>query len=234
LVGKRRSERSPAEHAEAVVLFVKAPVPGRCKTRLVPPLSPEDAAALYRAFSRDTFASLRALHRPLWIAYEPHATHPTPAWLARGIPFFKQRGANLGDKLVHAFRTLFARGFRRVTVLGTDSPTLPARRVAGAFGRLRRHEAVIGPARDGGYYLIALSRPRPALFRGIPWSTDRVTAETRKILARDKISAAFLPAHYDVDSPADLQRLARDLRRHRRSDFCRETRRQLKRLGRTA
>jgi uncharacterized protein len=194
---------------DALAVFIKAPVPGLCKTRLSPPLSAEQAAALYRAFCADVLAAAAKTRAEAWIAYQPHETFPTPAW-AGPQPYFLQRGVLLGEKLSGAFETLSAKGYHRVVVIGSDAPSLPAARLQEAFRALEARDAVFGPADDGGYYLVGLRRPRPALFEGISWSTDRVMTETRRALEREGLSAAFLPAHYDADTVADLRRLRRE------------------------
>lgn len=192
----------------ALAVFMKAPVAGRCKTRLTPPLTPPQAATLYRAFCADVLAGVAPVKTDVWIAYETHEAYPTPGWVSGEIPFFPQRGASLGERLVHAFETLFAKGYDHVVALGTDAPSLPPARVKTAFELLRDSDAVFGPAEDGGYYLVGLRRLHRILFERVPWSTDKVLSETRRILQREKISAAFLPEHYDVDSVRELKRLA--------------------------
>jgi rSAM/selenodomain-associated transferase 1 len=194
----------------ALVVFMKAPEPGRCKTRLCPPLSAVQAAGLYRAFCRDVLETARGAGADLWIAYEPSPAFPTPGWAA-GDRFFVQRGETLGHRLIHAFDALFGQGYGRVAAIGTDAPALPPERLTEAFGALEMMESVFGPALDGGYYLVGLSARRPDLFRGIPWSTDRVMEATRAALARDGVTAAFLPREADVDTAEDLWRLAREL-----------------------
>lgn len=210
----------------ALVVFMKAPVPGLCKTRLTPPLSAEQAAALYQAFCADVLASTQSAGADIWIAYDPHEPHPTPDW-AGDSPFFIQRGEGLGERLVHAFETLFAKGYHRVVGIGTDAPAVPARRFEEAFRALEACDAVYGPADDGGYYLVGLRHLNRALFEDIPWSTENVLSATRRALAREGLSAAFLQGHYDVDSAGDLRRLVaeKDLAR-----LCPQTARRLAEL----
>jgi rSAM/selenodomain-associated transferase 1 len=197
----------------AVVVFMKAPDPGRCKTRLCPPLSAVQAAGLYRAFCADVMEVARTVGPPVWIAYDGSEGFPTPAWAAEDAPFFRQAGCGLGDRLVHAFDRIFAMGFSRAVVVGSDSPAMPRERLAEAFELLRTREAVFGPAEDGGYYLVGLAGPLPALFRGIPWSTDAVMAATEAAAAREGLTTALLPRHRDVDTPEDLLDLAERLGR---------------------
>lgn len=199
--------------SSAVVVFVRAPEPGRCKTRLCPPLVPAQAAALYRAFCGDVLANAQRTRLPVWIAYDASDDFPAPDWVSPRLPFFHQEGADLGERLIHAFETLFLRGCRRVVAIGSDSPTLPRERLTAAFELLADYAAVFGPAEDGGYYLAGLSRPCPGLFWGIPWSTSRVLEATLAAAARDGIPAALLTQHGDVDTPDDLLRLADELAR---------------------
>ncbi|MBI4397218.1 MAG: TIGR04282 family arsenosugar biosynthesis glycosyltransferase [Elusimicrobia bacterium] len=197
---------------KALVIFMKAPVPGGCKTRLCPPLSPEEAAALYRAFCQDVLAGARRSGAEVWIAYQSAPDFPTPAWAAPNVPFFLQQGDSLGDRLIHSFGFLFDKGYRRVVTIGTDAPSLPSMRLVEAFAALRKKETVIGPSEDGGYYLVGLRRPAPGLFQDIPWSTPGVMPATLRALARLGMEAAFLPAHRDVDTENDLESLRAELR----------------------
>jgi rSAM/selenodomain-associated transferase 1 len=194
----------------AVAAFLKAPEPGRCKTRLCPPLTFPSAAEVYRSFCRDVAATIQTLDADRWWVYDPSPSFPSPTWAA-DFPFLPQEGKGLGERLIHAFDTLFARGNAPVVIIGTDAPLLTKERLEEAFTALKTKEAVFGPALDGGYYLVGLTRPRPALFQNIPWSTEKVLTTTRAILARDHVTSAFLPPESDVDTMTDLRRLWTDL-----------------------
>lgn len=158
----------------AVVVFVRAPEPGRCKTRLCPPLAPGQAAALYRAFCCDVLANAQRTRLPVWIAYDASDDFPAPDWVSPRLPFFHQEGADLGERLIHAFETLSLRGCRRVVAIGSDSPTLPRERLTAAFELLADYAAVFGPAEDGGYYLGPRSpaSPRRGPHRARPLSSE--------------------------------------------------------------
>jgi rSAM/selenodomain-associated transferase 1 len=131
---------------------------------------------------------------------------------AAGIPRITQRGPDLGARLLGTIGTLRARGFRRVVVIGSDSPTLPPAILLRALAALDEGEEVaLGPAEDGGYYLVGTSRVLPAMFEGVPWGTDRVLEVTLQRLDRAGVRAVLLPRWYDVDRPADLERVRRDL-----------------------
>ena len=195
-----------------LILFAKAPVPGRVKTRLCPPLSPEQAAGLYVAFARDSFELLDGVEKAsVEIAYEPSRLFTDPAWISRRARWFPQKGRDLGARMAHAFERAFAAGASRVVIVGSDSPGLPARRFGEAFASLKSRDCVLGPSRDGGYYLIGLRRACPALFRGIRWSTDEVFAKTVALARAQGLTLRRLPSFGDVDRPEDLPVLRRTL-----------------------
>jgi len=121
--------------------------------------------------------------------------------------FRPQIGGGLGTRLVHAFGRLFGEGDGAVVIIGTDCPGVDRRLVGGAFAALRSHDVVLGPARDGGYYLVGLRAPQPALFRGIPWSTDGVTRATRARASALGLSCLLLAPLRDVDTARDARAL---------------------------
>jgi len=188
-----------------VAVFARPPVPGRVKTRLSPALPPAAACALYRGMLADALAAAGGAKRAderivYWAEALPEAAAAgTPGWIAR-----RQRGADLGERLAAAFDELLAGADDRAVVIGADAPALDAGTVDRAFERLEAAPLVIAPARDGGYALIGLARPAPALFRGIEWSTERVLAETKLRAADLGLALAALDPLADVDSPADL------------------------------
>lgn len=195
-----------------LLIFAKAPVPGRVKTRLARPLGTRGAAALYQKLLRQT---LRIAHEArlcpieLWCA--PDARHGFFVTCRReyGVRLRRQCGGDLGRRMNHALNQTLAAGHPAV-LIGGDCASVGAVELRTAFGLLAAgHEAVLGPAADGGYVLIGLNRPGPALFRSIAWSTPTVLAATRRRLRRAGMHWAELPAGWDVDTPADLRRLRR-------------------------
>lgn len=201
----------------ALAVFVKAPVPGAVKSRLTPVLSPEEAAGLYRAFVGDSldtvaqWAELSPSHRP-FLAYAGHWRHPDPRWTGFAGPVFPQTEGDLGARLADAFARLFESGAHAATVIGSDAPEIGVDRLVEAFQALEEQDAVLGPAADGGYYLLGLRRPAPELFVGIPWSTGEVLSETIARMDRLGLRHKRLEALADIDTPEDLARLARRLR----------------------
>lgn len=210
------SDIRQAPGAPAVIVMAKAPRAGRVKTRLCPPLSPAQAAELYAGFLRDTVQRVRGVTeaRPV-VAYAPASAAAFFAARCRGFRLVAQRGHDLGARLAGAFAAVFADGAPVAVAIGGDTPTLPAAFIRRAVARLVDGgcDLVLGPSLDGGYYLIGLRGPHPELFDGVPWSTPAVFAETVRRARRAGLRVASLPPWPDVDTPADLARLARELRR---------------------
>ena len=145
--------------SEALAIFAKAPVPGFAKTRLTPPLTPAEAAQVYEASLEAVVAAALGSGVEVTIFFDP--AHEGEAYFASAYPAIRrlpQEGEGLGDRLANAFDTLFSHGFQRVSIIGADSPTLPAAYLAEAFATLRGTDVVLGPTLDGGYYLVGLNR----------------------------------------------------------------------------
>jgi len=194
----------------AVVMMAKTPRPGTVKTRLCPPLSPEDAAELYRCFLLDTIAKLGTCRQAsLFIAYTPRIDRGVFAAMAPHLPLLPQRGRDLGARMADCFAQLFARGYTVVLLTGSDLPTLPIQVIHQALDLMARPQTdvVLGPSEDGGYYLIGLHTLYRELFEKMTWSTPQVLAETVRRAQAQGLQIAYLPPWFDVDTPADLVRL---------------------------
>ena len=217
--------RPPSETC-AIAVIAKAPRPGHVKTRLQALLRPDEAAALGAAFLQDTLANLvlAGQDAPItpFVAYAPAGEEarfdgmlPPEAelLLADGSGGNAPGVDGFGRVLLDATRALFARGYGAVAVLGADSPTLPTAELTRAATALLRAEAdaVLGAAEDGGYWLLGLNRALPQPYADIAWSTETVAATTRLRLAEAGLRTAELATWYDVDEPAALARLLRDL-----------------------
>lgn len=208
----------------ALVIFARHPS-GRVKTRLISRLGVAGAQELHRACLRATAQLAASL--PGSVAKFLYLTSPTPIEarraaralaLPRGLRVRAQGSGGLGAKLTRMFAALWSEGYERVAVIGSDSPTLPPRRLLQALAALRRADAVLGPACDGGYYLIGLrgtDKETKGLFRGVEWGTRRALTQTLHNLRNAGLRVRRLPMGYDVDTPADLRRLKRDVRRSR-------------------
>jgi rSAM/selenodomain-associated transferase 1 len=198
----------------ALCIMAKAPEAGRVKTRLCPPLSPEDAAELYRCFLLDKIVQVREVAgmEPV-LAYSPPEAVAVFAALAPGFTLLAQRGDDLTARLVAVCDDLFRGGFDAAILIDSDTPTLPAERLERAVALMSAGapDLVLGPSEDGGYYLIGLRRPRPEIFEGMPWSTPAVLEETLRRARVLGLSSTRLEAWYDVDTAADLARLQAEL-----------------------
>jgi rSAM/selenodomain-associated transferase 1 len=210
----------------AIAVMAKAPVPGRCKTRLVPPLTHQEAAGMSAAFQRDItenlFLAARSADIVPYVAYAPAgAADLFEGVLAAGTRLVLADGSisapdgvtGFGACLLHAVQTLLAAGHSSVCVVNSDSPTLPTGFLVQAARWLAEpgDRAVLGPADDGGYYLLGMKKPHANLFSDITWSTPRVAAETRGRALEQDIELRELPTWYDVDDAASLDRLCADL-----------------------
>ena len=194
-----------------LALFAKAPVPGQVKTRLVPPLSSEQAAALYEAMLLDIVEQhdrVPGTDRVLWYTPDDAAE-----WFERVLPpgweLRPQRGDSLAARMAQLFREHAAEGYDRMVLRGTDSPTLPLERIEAAFEALERADLVLCPDQDGGYNSIGLSAPRDQLFE-LQTSSASLLQETLERARSVGLRAVTLAPHYDVDTAADLSRLRAD------------------------
>ncbi|MBI3013415.1 MAG: TIGR04282 family arsenosugar biosynthesis glycosyltransferase [Elusimicrobia bacterium] len=194
-----------------LILFVKAPSPGFVKTRLVPPLSFEQAARMYKGWAQDIYRRSYQLDSVnIEVAYDPHPNYPTPQWLDEKngrVPFFLQKGENLGERLKNAFDRSFQAGFKKVAIIGSDSPGLPLKNIQDAFAALETADLALGPSLDGGYYLIGLKESLPELLDGISWSTNHVLSQTLDAAKRRGTSFHLLEPYFDVDYAQDLERI---------------------------
>lgn len=191
-----------------VAVFAKAPVAGEVKTRLVPLLGAEGAARLHAALVRHALRTAAAAGGKVALWCAPDARHPFFAQCAAefGVALRVQQGADLGERMLRAFADAAARG-EALVLIGADCPALDAGVLRAAAQALASHDAAIVPAEDGGYALIALRRPVPALFEGVPWGAGEVMALTRRRIAAAGLSCREFPALWDVDRPEDYARL---------------------------
>jgi uncharacterized protein len=189
-----------------VAVFARWPEPGRVKTRLSPALPPELACDLHRAMLEDALSVALAAPASRRSVYWEGAPSPGAGRVPPGFEQRTQVGADLGERLAHAFAELLDDPACHAVVIGADCPDLEARVVEQALEALRRSDVVIGPAIDGGYYLIGLAHPAPELFAGIAWSTPRVLAQTLERTAAAGRSVEQLQPLEDLDTPDALVR----------------------------
>ena len=192
----------------ALIVFAKAPIPGEVKTRLCPPLDPDEAASLHGTLVLDAVERAKGLAgASLYVAGAPDLAHPFFKVLEGryGAKLLPQRGPDLGARMKWAMQDAFEQGAEDVLLTGTDLPTLPRARLMESLTLIKKHDVVLGPTADGGYYLIGLRKMVPALFEGIGWSTASVFADTKKKIEDAGLSLGLLPECRDLDTLEDLK-----------------------------
>jgi uncharacterized protein len=193
----------------AVAVLAKAPVAGRVKTRLCPPLRPAEAARLAAAMVADAVAAARSSGADVWLAHAG-GPHPWADVMDPVPPLLAQRGAAFGERMAAVQGDLFAAGYGAVVLLAADAPSVDAAHLRAAVAGLGDADVVLGPARDGGYVLVASRRPTPALFRTVVMGGGDVLARTLQVAADEGLRPALLQARHDVDVASDLRAAERD------------------------
>jgi rSAM/selenodomain-associated transferase 1 len=211
-------------HRCALVVMAKAPLRGAAKSRLAPPLTPEEAAELSRCFIRDVCTAIEGAIAMIpaaakvqvkgIVAYTPARTEALFEGLVpASFEFIEQRGEGLGERLINVAGDLLSAGFESVAMMNSDSPTIPPAIIGEAIARIAcpgDRLAIVG-ADDGGYCLIGLKRPHWRIFEDIAWSTSAVFAQTMERAAELNLEVVRMPSWYDIDDAASLRRLMDEL-----------------------
>jgi rSAM/selenodomain-associated transferase 1 len=193
-----------------ILLFVKAPRKGQVKSRLAAVMGQDTALELYRNFVLDILASVEKSGVPCRVCYYPADSGETVRqWLGDRLTYMPQEGNNLGERMEQAFRRVFSEGISRAVLIGSDIPDLPPALLQDAVERLDRMGAVIGPSKDGGYYLIGFRKDAffPNIFHGPEWSTETVFRKTMQIFRQEQREVSLLSTLQDVDTINDLKDL---------------------------
>lgn len=194
-----------------LIVFSRYPEPGITKTRLIPVLGPERAAILQRQMTEDTIAKVRELITDfpleIEICYEGGSEPQMVEWLGE-FDYQQQIKGDLGGKMSEAFARHFQQKNKKIVIIGTDCPGLNGEMIREAFDLLSNNDLVLGPACDGGYYLIGQSTEAPFLFIDIPWGTGDVLLETNKMALFHQLKVSYLKELADIDRPEDLSLLA--------------------------
>ncbi len=192
-----------------LIVFARYPAPGRVKTRLARDIGPGPACEIYRACLERTLRAARRWHRSTGGAVRVcSAGPPGPRWSELVGPdreVFPQRGRDLGSRMSNALHGALQEGFRPALCVGTDLPGLTAAHLQAALKALRAADVVLGPAADGGYYLVGLNRPAPGLFRDMPWSTPEVLDRTMLAARQAGLRVARIDVLHDLDTAEDLR-----------------------------
>lgn len=193
-----------------LIMFVKNPEPGQVKSRLAATLGDHEAARVYKAITEGLVSAVdpssKCAGYDMAVAYSPaDAAKDMKAWLGSGIQLLPQSGENLGERMHKAFKDGFARSYKKILIIGSDCPAVTHELIIEALHMLDRHDVLIGPATDGGYYLIGLCSSAPGLFTGIGWSTELVLQQTIERCNALHLTYVLLPELRDIDHPEDLE-----------------------------
>jgi len=193
---------------ERLIVFTRYPEAGKTKKRLIPELGPDGAADLQRRMAEHAICRVRDVIESrgasIEIRYEGGNQTLMSQWLGGNFLYREQRGKDLGERMLTAFVDAFQGGVKRVLLVGTDCPDITSEIVERGFQELGRFDVVLGPAADGGYYLIGLKKSYPELFYEAPWGTDEVLNWTLRIACFHGLSTRLLDCLSDVDRPEDL------------------------------
>ena len=193
---------------DLLLVFTRYPEPGKVKTRLIPALGSTGAASLHRRLTAHALSLAKAFadagHLELRVAFDGGHVQAMQQVFGEAYQYEPQAPGDLGRRLESAFAASLQQGRRRVVLIGSDCPGISAPILSSAFARLTDHDLVLGPATDGGYYLIGLRAPQPELFQDIPWSTGQVLTKTLEKAAGLGLRPALLKSLTDIDRPADL------------------------------
>lgn len=213
----------------SVILFVRSPERGKIKSRLAAAIGRKMALEIYKGFVLDILETLKWGRYSFRIFFYPeNSGEGMVKWLGKDFMYSPQQGSDIGKRMENAFVQSFSEGSERVVLIGSDIPDLPNSVIHRAFSSLDKSDAVLGPASDGGYYLIGFKKASflPSVFHGIPWSTSSVYQETMEIFRRSRCRVHTLPRWNDVDTLDDLRALFNrnqdtDFRTSRSMSLCR-------------
>ena len=187
-----------------LIIFTRYPEPGHTKTRMIPALGAEGSAGLQRQMAEHTLVQVRKVQAELEVHFAGGSQRLMQDWLGADLTYQQQSEGDLGQRMKSAFEVSFADGINRTVMVGVDCPDINTTIIAEAFDALEQQDLVLGPAADGGYYLIGLKCLIPELFLGINWGTSQVLAKTQSIAQKLGLTVYYLPLLEDVDRPEDL------------------------------
>ncbi len=190
---------------EALIIFAKNPVKGKVKTRLAATTGDAQALLIYHQLLSKTYSVTKDLFPHKFVFYSDFIDE-NGIWISNQYQKKLQEGNNLGDKMKNAFNCLFTEGYNKIVIIGTDCFELKPGDIDNAFSLLNNAEIVIGPAFDGGYYLLGMNKFLPDIFQNIEWSTDKVFDQTLSVCKKWNIKVLFLRQLNDIDTIEDLQK----------------------------
>ena len=195
---------------KAVLIFAKNPVAGKVKTRIAATMGDKIALSVYQQLLNHTFNITSYLPVDKIVFYSDYVEE-NDLWSSGAYDKKVQNGEDLGRRMENAFADAFVEGNEEVIIIGTDCAELSAEIIMKGFAHLRKYDVIIGPATDGGYYLLGMNKLHPGLFRDIDWSTDKVLEQTISVCRQNKIDFHLLPELSDIDNEADLRKMKDEL-----------------------
>ena len=193
-----------------IIFFVKYPKKDKVKTRLAKSVDKTLVIELYKCFVADMLETLETLNANTTIFFQPDVSkEKMQTWIGHKYPLFEQKGDDLGERMYHAFHQMFQNGCNECIIVGSDTPDLPAAIYQEAFAKLKESDGVIGPAADGGYYLLGLHKRSldPSLFQNILWSSEHVFSQTLEKIRQLHYKMNQLPKWEDIDTIENLHNL---------------------------
>lgn len=188
----------------AIIIFQKNLVLGKVKTRLAATVGNQEAMEIYRALVGFTYKQASEVKEAdVWIFFSESIEEIGKRYQQHIKGKMVQEGSELGERMLHAFETIFGMGYKKAVLIGTDCPEITPEILDTSLDSLQTNEAVVGPAMDGGYYLIGMDRVYPQLFYQMPWSTEEVLTITLQKLNKDNLSHYLLPVLSDIDTEED-------------------------------
>jgi len=234
LHGRSRNPNAFTPASMAIIVFAKAPVAGQVKTRLCPPLTPDEAASLHGSLVLDVLERCQSLKEyDRILAGSPTSHHPFFRAMETRfkVPVWDQVGDDLGTRMAAAFKRALDSPYRSAVVIGTDIPGITSTFLKMAGKNLEDYDVVLGPTVDGGYYLIGLRTPMPELFEDIPWSTNRVFALTELKIREMGLKLKVLPMLRDLDTVEDLHVFIQEAKDRKNQAFSSRTKGVLQELA---
>jgi rSAM/selenodomain-associated transferase 1 len=215
-LGKKRVQLAEPVADNILIVFVKYPKPGLVKTRLAKSIGKDKATLFYRLFVEAVLRRTEDKNFKRIIFYTPAEKEKEfKKWLGRNEALYPQKGINLGERLSYAFKFAFQRQAKRVIAIGTDSPLIENKIINRGFQELKNKPCVIGPSKDGGYYLIGLSGLYKKIFKDIEWGTHLVISQTFEAMKKLKLKFGILKEELDVDALEDLIALRNILKKRK-------------------
>jgi rSAM/selenodomain-associated transferase 2/rSAM/selenodomain-associated transferase 1 len=207
--------------SRTILILTRFPVPGQVKTRLIPVLGRQGAARLHRRMTEFALGTVRSIRKEsdpddmeITVCFSGARSGHFRAWLGRDIQYMRQSSGDIGKRMLSAFQSAFHRGSKHVLAVGIDIPDLTSGILKEAFLGLQDHDTVLGPATDGGYYLIGMKSLHPELFLHKDWGTESVCDQTREAMRNLGLTLKELPVLRDLDRPDDIDSLRNNPRHH--------------------